>query len=117
MKHPLFGEDELAPGDIRGVDIEGLAIVVARTPDGDYRAIRDICPHFGTRLSRGVMVPLWDGDGPGEYHHDSGRYALRCPWHGYEYDLSDGRCPADPKRYRVRAYEVTIEAGTVYLER
>ena len=117
MKHALFGEHELQPGEIRAVDVDGVAIVVARTPDGAYRAIRDVCPHYGTRLSTGAMVPLWDGEEPGEYHHNSGRYALRCPWHGYEYDLSDGRCPADPKKYRVRAYDVTIESGMVCLER
>jgi nitrite reductase/ring-hydroxylating ferredoxin subunit len=117
MRHALFGEDELAPGDMRAVDVDGLAIVVARTPDGAYRAIRDICPHYGTPLSHGTMAPLWDGSQPGEYHQQAQRYVLRCPWHGYEYDLTDGRCPADPKRYRVRAYDVTTEGGTVYLER
>ena len=31
---------------------------------------------------------------------------LRCPWHHYEYDMTTGICPADPKRYRVATYEV-----------
>jgi 3-phenylpropionate/trans-cinnamate dioxygenase ferredoxin subunit len=31
---------------------------------------------------------------------------LRCPWHGWEFDLRDGRSVIDPDGTRVRAYLV-----------
>jgi 3-phenylpropionate/trans-cinnamate dioxygenase ferredoxin subunit len=42
---------------------------------------------------------------------------LRCPWHGYEFDVDTGVCPADPKNVRVKSYPVVIEDGKVTIER
>ena len=35
---------------------------------------------------------------------------LRCPWHGWEFELSTGRLVA-PLRERVKTYDVTVEPG------
>jgi len=34
---------------------------------------------------------------------------LRCPWHGWEFDITSGRSIFNPHRVRVRIYEVTVE--------
>jgi 3-phenylpropionate/trans-cinnamate dioxygenase ferredoxin subunit len=34
---------------------------------------------------------------------------LRCPWHGWEFDITNGRSIFNPHRLRVRSYDVTIE--------
>ncbi|HZP80657.1 MAG TPA: Rieske 2Fe-2S domain-containing protein, partial [Chthonomonadaceae bacterium] len=34
---------------------------------------------------------------------------LRCPWHGWEFDLLTGRSLFNPHKIRVRTYEVTVE--------
>jgi len=34
---------------------------------------------------------------------------LRCPWHGWEFDILSGRSICNPHRVRVRTYEVTIQ--------
>ena len=39
---------------------------------------------------------------------------LTCPWHGLEFDLTTGRCLANP-RVRVRQYPVAVEDGLVKL--
>ena len=44
-------------------------------------------------------------------------YVVRCPWHGYEFDVETGHSIADPRRARVRAYAVTIADGVVFIER
>ncbi len=36
---------------------------------------------------------------------------LKCPWHGWEFDLRTGQSYCDPKSTWVRAYEVTVEPG------
>ena len=115
MKHALFPVGELPPGEMRAVRVENVAIVVARTADGDLHALRDVCSHHGARLSHGRLERLVEAGEPGGYKL-SDRYALRCPWHGFEFDLESGRCAADEAQ-RVRSYPVTVENGMVVVER
>ena len=117
MRHELFPAAELEPGEMRVVQVDRVSMVVIRTPTGRFHAIRDVCPHYGARLSLGRVKPYVEGDEPGDYRYDSERFVLHCPWHGYEYGLDDGRCPADPTRLRVRSYDVTVEDGVVYVDR
>lgn len=115
-KHPLFPQVELGPGDVRRVTLDGVAVVVVRTAAGELRALRDICPHQGARLSNGKLEAAVDGPAVGHYSLSEDRTILRCPWHGYEFDVETGRCLADASS-RVRAYPVTVEGGIVVVER
>jgi nitrite reductase (NADH) small subunit len=115
VKHELFPLDELLPGHARAATIDNLAIVVVRTPEGNVHALRDICPHHGAQLSRGTLERTVGGDELGAYDLLDG-YTLRCPWHGYEFDVATGRCLAD-ERQRVRSYPVTVEDGVIIVER
>jgi nitrite reductase/ring-hydroxylating ferredoxin subunit len=115
MIHELFAEDELARGESRSVVAGGIKILVVRKEDGSYRALRDVCPHLGVQLSRGVVQTVLDGQDVGDYEVTD-VVAARCSWHGYEFDLDTGRCVADP-RWRVKSYPVTIRDGHVLLER
>ena len=117
MKHVVCSLDELPPGQMRSVIVERVAIVVARTPEGDVHALRDACSHYGARLSRGTLRPMVLGTDVGEYQEASGRYVIRCPWHGYEFEITSGRCPADAEHERVRVYPVTVDNGTIVVER
>ena len=117
MKHELFAADELQPGDMRAVKVDGVAIVVMKTPKGDFRALRDACSHHGAALSHGRMQPVVLGDEVGCYELSTDRFMLRCPWHGYEFDVDNGRCIADPVHARVKAYSISVEGNRVFLER
>jgi nitrite reductase (NADH) small subunit len=116
VKHQLFLLDELELGAMRPVQVDGLAVVVVRTLDGDLYAVRDRCPHAGAKLSNGRLERTVVGDGVGRYVLSDG-HLIRCPWHGFEFDVSSGRCLADPENTRVRAYSVSVEGGVVWLEK
>ncbi len=89
--------------------IGGREIGVVATPDG-LRAVRNRCPHQGGPLCEGRVALRLQGT-PGNY--DAGdRIVLRCPWHGWEFDLHTGRCP-DDAAMRVAVYPVRIESGRV----
>ncbi len=117
MKHFVCSLDELPCGSVRSVTAGPVAIMVARTPDGRLYALRDTCPHYGARLSRGTLKPMVEGGDVGEYRVLDDRYIVPCPWHGYEFELESGRCPADPENVRVRAYPVAVEDGSVVVQR
>jgi nitrite reductase/ring-hydroxylating ferredoxin subunit len=111
-RHALFAESELAPGEFTRVEVDGIGIVVLRTQAGELCALRDICSHQGARLSNGTL----EAAVVGHYRLLADRAVMRCPWHGYEFDVSTGLCVADPTE-RVRAYPVSVEDGVVSLER
>ena len=117
MRYPLFADDRLAPGEMCEVTAAGVSIVVLRKRDGGYRALRNRCSHQGGALARGRLEPMLVGERPGQYAESRDREVLRCPLHHFEFDVDTGLSPADPERVRVRAYEVTVSDGTVYLER
>jgi nitrite reductase/ring-hydroxylating ferredoxin subunit len=115
MAHVLFPLSDLAPGELKAVEVGRLKIVVARMPDGTVRALRDRCSHMGAKLSHGRLVRHTDGDEVGEVHLMD-TYVLQCPWHGFQFDVDTGRCVADPDGERVRSYEIRVEDGQVVLD-
>lgn len=117
MRHVVCSLDDLPAGTMLAATIDRVRIVVARTPDGEVHALRDACSHYGARLSLGTIKQLVVGGDVGEYELEPGCWVVQCPWHGYEFDLATGRCPADPERARVRVYRVTVEDGAVVVER
>jgi 3-phenylpropionate/trans-cinnamate dioxygenase ferredoxin subunit len=46
---------------------------------------------------------------PGEITYTREGEILRCPWHGWEFDLATGRSVFDPNRTRVKSYPVEVE--------
>jgi nitrite reductase/ring-hydroxylating ferredoxin subunit len=114
VRHKLIRADELQPGSLQSVAVGGQQIVVIRTDDGELFALRDLCPHRGARLSHGYVGSMMGAATIGEYKLES-TLVLRCPWHGYEFDLASGRCPADPRR-RVRSYKVEVEEGFLTID-
>ena len=96
------------------VKVGGREIGVWRGQDR-YWAVRNICPHHGAPMCwerpRGTMK----ASEPHEYVWDDERLVLKCPWHGYEFDLSTGRTVYDPEDLRVAVYDVREEGDEVVL--
>jgi 3-phenylpropionate/trans-cinnamate dioxygenase ferredoxin subunit len=78
--------------------------------DGANRAVRNRCPHHGAPLCRGQVLERIGG-APGRYAL-SGREVLRCPWHGWEFDLETGRSLDEPSM-RVAVYPARVADGRV----
>ena len=83
--------------------------------DGDFFAVRDLCPHMGAPLCEGTVGGTFIPSGPQEYVYGMQDRVIRCPWHGWEFDLVTGRSLLEPQRMRVKTYRVTVDAGTVVL--
>jgi nitrite reductase/ring-hydroxylating ferredoxin subunit len=106
--------ESMPPGTQRSVKI-GHRTVAVFNVGGEFFALRDACPHQGALLSRGRVVPCIRADRPGEYRHDPNRRFIRCPWHGWEYDLATGQSYIGADDDRVRAFDVSIEDGASVL--
>ncbi len=78
---------------------------------GEYFALRDRCPHQGGSLCLGRQTGLVTSARPGEYTTSRRNEIIRCPWHGWEFDIRTGQSWFDPRAVRVRRYDVSVEPG------
>ena len=101
---------EIPPGQRKIVDVAGRSIGVFNV-GGSFYALRNRCPHQGGPLCLGSVKGTALPSPPGEYRWGREGEILRCPWHGWEFDLVTGRSLCDPNGCYVRTYEVTVEAG------
>ncbi|HEY5552920.1 MAG TPA: Rieske (2Fe-2S) protein [Opitutaceae bacterium] len=109
-RHVVAAVGEIAEGGRKFVNVEGREIGVFNVK-GEFFALLNRCPHAGASLCRGTVIGLAESDEPGEYRLTRPGEFLRCPWHGWEFDIRTGQSWFDPQRVRTRAYKATIEPG------
>ena len=100
---------ELPPGTRRIVTVGARSIGVFNV-GGRYYALRNVCPHQGAPLCRGPLTGTTLPGPPGSYRYAREGEILRCPWHGWEFDVTNGRSIFNPHAVRVRNYPVAVEA-------
>jgi nitrite reductase/ring-hydroxylating ferredoxin subunit len=111
-RHVVAHVDEIPPGSRKIVEVAGRSIGVFNV-DGAFHALRNRCPHQGGPLCEGFVMSSLSSSGPGHYDHDAGEARIRCPWHGWEFDLRTGQSWFDPEHTRVKTYRVSVEDGPV----
>lgn len=107
-RYVVASVEEIPPGERKIVDLAGRSIGVFNV-NGEFFALRNRCPHQGGALCTGPVGGFVSSSGPGDYHLTRHGEILRCPWHGWEFDIRTGQSWFDPTRVRVRAYDVTLE--------
>ena len=107
-KHIVATVDEIAPGERKIIEVAGRSIGVFNI-DGEFYAIRNSCPHQGAPLCTGYLTGFVMADKPGEYSYTRRGEIVRCPWHGWEFDVKNGQSWFDPAKMRVRSYQVAVE--------
>ena len=105
MKYVVATVGEIPPGGRKVVEVAGRSIGVFNL-GGEFFAIRNRCPHQGGPLCEGRVAGLVSASTPGEYSYTRPGEIIRCPWHGWEYDLKTGQSWFDPRSVRVRAFRV-----------
>ena len=100
--------EEIPVGERKIVDLDGISVGVFNVK-GSFYALRNRCPHQGGPLCKGRLIDFWDSPRPHEYRFSREGEILRCPWHGWEFDVTNGLSVVSPERYRARAYQVTVE--------
>ncbi|MGI9522490.1 MAG: Rieske (2Fe-2S) protein [Hyphomicrobiaceae bacterium] len=109
-RHVVATVDEILPGDRKLVTVAGRDVVVFNL-SGEYFAILDRCPHQGGSLCRGVLTGFVQSEMPGEYVYTRPGEFIRCPWHGWHFDVRTGESWGDPNRVYTKRYPVDVAAG------
>ncbi|TNJ63977.1 Rieske (2Fe-2S) protein [Paenibacillus hemerocallicola] len=110
-KYAVAKAADIAPGTRKIVHAGDRSIGVYNIA-GKFYAIRNVCPHQGAPLCRGLTTALVVSDEPGGFRHEREGEIVRCPWHQWEFDIKTGQMIVDPKM-RTKTYEVTVETFDV----
>jgi len=72
---------------------------------GNYFAYRNVCPHAGAPVCQGKVCGTTLHSKVGEFILAREGEIIRCPWHGWEFDLLTGEHLVDEKM-KLRAYMI-----------
>jgi nitrite reductase (NADH) small subunit len=110
--------DDFQVGRLRQVDLQGKDVIVVRRSDDHFYAFTSRCPHQGAPLCLGDVDGTFLPSRPGEFRFGMEGQIIRCPYHGYEYDLETGR-PAfgEGVNERLVRYDAVIRDGRVLVSR
>jgi 3-phenylpropionate/trans-cinnamate dioxygenase ferredoxin subunit len=110
-QHVIARVSEFPPGSRRVVMISGKSIGVFNI-DGEFFALRNVCPHQGAPLCRGELTDLsvarFAGDDPPQREVERHGEILRCPWHGWEFDIRTGDAVIQ-EGWRVGTYRAFVQ--------
>jgi 3-phenylpropionate/trans-cinnamate dioxygenase ferredoxin subunit len=107
--------DEIPSGKRKIVEVAGRSIGVFNLK-GEFFALRNSCPHQGGPLCSGRAIGFVYAATPGEYQYSRQGEILRCPWHGWEFDIRTGQSYCDPEKIKARAYPVEAKPGSAVVE-
>lgn len=75
---------------------------------GKLYAVKNVCPHYGAPLCQGSVHGTHKPSDVHQYDPGYQGQILRCPWHGWEFDIVTGKGLYD-RNSRVATYPVEID--------
>lgn len=109
--HYVLDEDAVPEGGRAIVNVEGREIGIYRI-GGRYYAIHNYCPHMGAPLCAGAVCGTTLPSGVYRYEYGRSGEIVRCPWHGWEFDILTGKSLIDDS-VRTRSYPVEVQGGKI----
>ncbi|WP_274653476.1 Rieske (2Fe-2S) protein [Paenibacillus humicola] len=107
-RHVVCRVKDMMEGSRKIVVLEGRSIGIFHVK-GEFYALKNSCPHQAAPLCVGTVTGMTLPSGPGEYLYGRDGEIVRCPWHGWEFDLLSGKSIYDPHRCLVKTYDVEVE--------
>lgn len=112
--HHIISVDEFDEGERVIADVKGREIAVFHS-NGAFHALSNYCTHQGGPACEGLLSGTLDVDEDDELIWSCQDEIVACPWHGWEFDITDGSHTASDK-YRLPTYPVHAIDGEVYIE-
>ena len=91
---------EMNDREVKAVELEGNSIAMVNA-DGKVYAIDAVCPHQEGPLGEGRL--------------EEGAAVVTCPWHGWQFDMTIGRCLTGPD-VEQKQFKVKIEGEDILIE-
>ncbi len=106
---------DVPPGSRKLFTVKGRPIAIFNL-EGTFYGLLNRCPHQGGSLCDGIVTGLLQSSAPGQYSYTRKGEIVRCPWHGWEFDIRTGQSYCDPARIRTKTYAVEATPGAAVVE-
>jgi nitrite reductase/ring-hydroxylating ferredoxin subunit len=88
-KYLVANINEIPEGGRKIVEVKGMEFGIFKV-NGQIYAWRNVCPHAGAPVCIGKICGTRLPSLVYEYKYGRDNEILRCPWHGWEFDLKSG---------------------------
>ena len=102
---------EIPPGGRKLVSVRGRDVVVFNVKGEYLRAARPLPAPGRQPVPRQARRAWSNPTSPGATAITAQGEIIRCPWHGWEFDLRTGKSWCDPGRTWVKSYPSSVAAG------
>lgn len=109
--HFVAAADEIPVGGRKIVQVKNLSIGVFNVK-GEFYALLNYCPHIGAELCKGRVLGTNLESDVHEYIYGKDQEIIRCPWHGWEFDIKTG-CSLFDDKIRAKTYPVKVVDGKI----
>lgn len=92
--------DDVPPGEMLGIEMDGLPPVAIYNVDGEFFATSNVCTHAVAMLTDGYL----EGDN------------VECPMHGGMFDVRTGEATHFPCVEPLETFEVELRDGSVFVK-
>lgn len=106
---------DIEPGERLVVDVDGRSIAIFNVR-GNYYGMLNRCPHLGGPLGLGDLRANIVSEGQGHMELDESTTWLTCPWHNWEFDVTNGQSYWNPTRMKARPFAVAVEDGRTVIQ-
>lgn len=108
--------EDFPVGQVKIVTVGRREIGVVRRADGTVHAVRNWCPHKGAPICKGQLSGTTLPGPPGTLTWGHDGEILRCPWHGFEFFIANGKTPYTGTNMRLRVYPARIDNGEIVVD-
>jgi nitrite reductase (NADH) small subunit len=106
--------DEFKESEAKIIVLNGVEIGIIRLGERFF-AMRNSCPHRLAPICKGKITGTMLPSSPGELIYGMDGKLIRCPWHGYDYDIETGKCLFNGTNLKVKTYETSTLDGEVFV--
>lgn len=109
--HFVASVEDIPDGERKIVQINNLSIGIFNVK-GQFYALLNYCPHNGAELCKGRIHGTNLDSDVYEFIYGKDQEIIRCPWHGWEFDILTGNCLFDEK-VKAKTFEVQVADGKI----
>lgn len=115
MSYCVGAINQIPKGRALITEINGVSIGIFQE-NGQLFAVRNVCPHKQAPICKGTVCGTMLPSDPKEFEFGLEGKVLRCPWHGWEFDLQTGESLFGISQRKVKTYPVELKDDMIYVD-
>jgi nitrite reductase/ring-hydroxylating ferredoxin subunit len=114
MKYLVCTIDQLQSGKAFIAEVNGIEIGIFLENEKVF-AVRNMCPHKLAPVCEGTVSGTMLPSEPCDFQYGLEGQVLKCPWHGWEFDLASGESLFGISNRKVKTYQTILEKNQIFI--